>query len=122
MQEIRLTLPLNVHSAKKEAKTLTDWKFYVGNFPLFVLPAVSAIAYLLVPEKKRVLPSQNWVERLPSIHVNGPKEKNEQVQTSYLAGVGSVFAGIALKAISTYATQKLTSSFNEHRSSTRART
>jgi len=117
MQEIRLTLPSHVNSAKAEAKTLTDWKFYVGHFPFLVLPAVSVVAYLLVPEKKQVPLPQNWVDRLPSIQVNGVKAKNDQVKTSYLAGVASVVAGIALKAMTTYATQKLTSSFTGHNNS-----
>jgi|GEM_PF-2372702 len=112
MQQIRISLPASVKAAKNEVSNLSDWKFYVKSYPLFVLPTVAGLAYWLVPRKPSPVPAVEG-----KLHVANQKDAvgDPAVKKSYLAGVGSVVAGLAFRALSSYVTNKITSSFHHER-------
>lgn len=55
MDHVRSRLPYSMDAAKAEAKQFADWKYYVGRFPLTTVGAATALGYLAVPEKKRIV-------------------------------------------------------------------
>lgn len=112
MQRIRISLPASVEAAKTEVSNLSDWKFYVKKHPLIVLPAIAGLAYWIVPKK----PSPAPVFRGNTSFANQKNTVEDPAKKkSYFAGVGSVLAGMALRALSSYVTNKITSSFHQDR-------
>lgn len=58
MQAIRSDLPISMEEARDDVSKLTDWKYYVRQYPQWVLPAVAVTAYSLVPYVKKTASSQ----------------------------------------------------------------
>ncbi len=101
MREIRIRLPQQVLSAKQDVKQLSDWKFYVRSYPAILLPLVSLAAFALIPKGKKL----NAANRSSMTDNSSTKHaKTEQVaQRSFIAGVGSAVAGIALRSATSFA-------------------
>ena len=53
MNRVRRDLDYEVEELVDQANHLTDWRFYMKNYPFASLGAVAMLAYTLVPIKKR---------------------------------------------------------------------
>ncbi|MGV3486206.1 MAG: hypothetical protein ACO1RT_17440 [Planctomycetaceae bacterium] len=113
MQQIRLSLPAHLVEVKQEVRrdvrTLTDWKFYVRQYPAVVLPVVALATYTLVPKKAPPVveaTNRTLADMMPFV---SRKKEQEVAKKSWLAGVASVVAGLALKSATSYATGRASS-------------
>ena len=105
MQQVRDGLPLSIISAKAEVRELTDWKFYIRNYPSVLLPIIALTGFVLVPEKPNApvtIPrgfASGWLKTEQPPPATAAKQ-------SLLTGIASAAAGIALRSLTTYATKQ----------------
>jgi hypothetical protein len=55
MAELRRDVERDVRKVSRDARVITDWKFYVRRFPWAVAGAALVAGYLLVPKRKPVI-------------------------------------------------------------------
>lgn len=55
MDEIRCDLNDDMHDFVASAKTLTDYRFYLKEYPWACMAAVAAVGYLVVPNRVRII-------------------------------------------------------------------
>ncbi len=107
MHAIRLRLPQNFSAARQDVKQLSDWKFYVRRYPAVILPLVSLASFALIPKKASVRyePPAGFFDRvLPS---RKQEQKEEKVaQRSFLTGIISAAAGMALRSATSFAVSR----------------
>jgi len=63
MQAIRNELPYAMDDARRELKQFSDWKFYVGKFPLTSVAMTALVAYKLVPKSEPPRPQISVSQR-----------------------------------------------------------
>ena len=109
MSEIRGEMRHDMNTLVKNARTLSDWRYYVRNYPWACLGAAAFVGYLLVPPRIAVAapaPAPREGDR-PRTH----GEQKEKEQKKGLAGVvmGMVMSaalqgasGVAKKAVTHY--------------------
>lgn len=117
MQQIRLNLPSHFEEIRRDVRrdvqNLSDWKFYVRQYPAVVLPLVALTTFVLVP-KKAAPPKQPSSQSLSNmLPWNRQKREQEVATRSWLAGVVSVVAGLALKSATGYVTARVTNALGE---------
>jgi hypothetical protein len=106
MQAIRRDLPSGVEQTREEVSNLTDWKYYVRNYPHLILPLVTISAYSLVPQIRSqssqvaVLESDKGVQRVRLVDDSTPKK-------SFLAGLASAALALAVRQGSAIAARQL---------------
>ena len=116
MEQIRVNLPVHLvevtQDVKRDVQNLTDWKFYVRQYPAIVLPAIALASFALVPKKVPpvVETRKSFADMMPFI---SRKKEKEVAKKSWLAGVASVVAGLALKSATSYATGRASSLLRE---------
>jgi len=105
MRRIRASLPKSVNDAKGEVRTYSDWRCYLKAYPHIILPAASMIGYMLVPpiRPKRFNRSDSRQET----------KQETAAKSGFLAGLGSVVAGLAIRAASNYATKTLSAKLGD---------
>jgi hypothetical protein len=54
MAELRRELTFDVHEVSRNARVMTDWKFYVRRFPWAVAGVAAVAGFMLIPRKKHV--------------------------------------------------------------------
>ncbi len=107
MRAIRSDLPLGMEEAREDVSKLTDWKHYVRSYPQFVLPAVAAVAFSVVPSAKKTptgqvayLDDEKGIHRVRLVEDTVPKK-------SIVAGLVSSMLAMALRSGSTMAARHL---------------
>lgn len=118
MQQIRLNLPTHFGEVRRDVQNLTDWKFYVRQHPAIVLSLVALTTFALVPKKAKPL-SESSNSLATMLPWNRQQREQEVAKKSWLAGVLSVVAGLALKSATSYATGRMSHALGDlvtHRS------
>jgi hypothetical protein len=54
MAELRRDLALDVREVSRNARVMTDWRFYVRRFPWAMVGVAAVAGYLLIPKRKEV--------------------------------------------------------------------
>jgi hypothetical protein len=108
MSEIRGEMRHDMQTLVSNARTLSDWRYYVRNYPWACMGAAAFVGYLLVPPRIAVAaPAPPRSEPAPRTHT----EQKEKEQKKGLAGVvmGMVMSaalrgasGIAMKVVNQY--------------------
>jgi hypothetical protein len=62
MQDVRREVGVNVQGIRDSAKTLSDWRYYVKNHPWMCVGAVATLGFLLVPAKRKAVPTEDAKE------------------------------------------------------------
>jgi hypothetical protein len=62
MQQVRREVAANAQGIRDSAKTLVDWRYYVKNHPWMCVGAVAALGFLLVPSKRKPVPTEDAKE------------------------------------------------------------
>jgi|GEM_PF-3551442 len=84
MSEIRGEMRHDMNTLVTNARTLSDWRYYVRNYPWACLGAAAFVGYLLVPPRIAVAaPAPRASEPPPRTHT----EQKEKEQKKGLAGV-----------------------------------
>jgi hypothetical protein len=55
MAELRRELECDVRQVSDDARTMTDWTFYVRRFPWAVAALAAAAGFMLIPKRKQVI-------------------------------------------------------------------
>jgi hypothetical protein len=108
MEQIRCDLAGNVGHLSDDAKTLTDYRYYVRQHPWLTLGAAATAGFLAIPRKAKQL---NYVSPDPEILAALLKKNQLVVQTkaeatpkrSLLATGASLLAAAAMRAALSYA-------------------
>lgn len=105
MARIRAGARWKAVQIKRETKQLTDWKYYVKSYPWLVAGGAILLGYLLVPQRRTVLPASLPVGRPPQ----GPSDETVETvkKTGLLAGAAALVWSVLYKAGTTYATRRL---------------
>jgi hypothetical protein len=108
MSEIRGEMRQDMQTLVKNARTLSDWRYYVRNYPWACMGAAAFVGYLLVPSRVTITtPAPRAPEPAPRPHA----VQKEKEQKKGLAGVvtGMVMSaalrgasGIAMKMVNQY--------------------
>ncbi|QDT19775.1 hypothetical protein [Gimesia chilikensis] len=65
MKRLRNELDGDVHQIKQSAATLSDWQYYIRNYPWISLGGAALIGYLLVPKRLEIQsPDAETIEKL----------------------------------------------------------
>jgi hypothetical protein len=54
MAELRRELSTDVREVSRQARVMTDWRFYVRRFPWTMVGVAAVAGYLLIPKRKEV--------------------------------------------------------------------
>jgi hypothetical protein len=112
MEQIRCDLASNVTHLSDDAKTLTDYRYYVRQHPWISLGAAAAVGLLLVPRKTKQQPMSTdpaVLEELLKKNQLVVQTKSEVNQKRGLIATGaSLLAAAAMKAAMNYAQKKAT--------------
>jgi hypothetical protein len=108
MEQIRCDLAGNVSHLSDDAKTLTDYRYYVRQYPWICLGAAAAAGFLLIPRKtKQVAPDPALLRELLKKNELVVQTKSEVNQKRGLIATGvSLLAAAAMKAAVGYAQQQ----------------
>ena len=108
MSEIRGEMRHDMNTLVTNARTLSDWRYYVRNYPWACLGAAAFVGYLLVPPRIAVAaPASHAAESPPRTHGH----QKEKEQKKGLAGMvmGMVMSaalqgasGVAKRAVTQY--------------------
>lgn len=55
MSQVREHLSHDVHEIAENARVMSDWRYYVRNYPLICAAAAVAVGYLIVPSRVRIV-------------------------------------------------------------------
>lgn len=83
MAELRRELSSDVSEVGRNARVMTDWRFYVRRFPWAVAGVAAAAGYLLIPQKKElkvISPDPNALAEMfkkEQLKVQAPASKQE---------------------------------------------
>lgn len=65
MKRLRNELDGDVHQIKQSAATLSDWQYYIRNYPWMSLGGAALVGYLLVPKRLEIQrPDAETIEKL----------------------------------------------------------
>lgn len=105
MEQIRCDLADNVSNLSDDAKTLTDYRYYVRQHPWLSVAVVAAAGFVLIPRKtKQVAPDHAVLEELLKKNQLVVQTKSEANQKKGLIATGvSLAAAAALRAAMSYA-------------------
>jgi hypothetical protein len=79
MAELRRELECDVRQVSDDARTMTDWTFYVRRFPWAVAALAAAVGFMLIPKRKQVIkPDPEMLAEL----VKNKKVKVQQVAST----------------------------------------
>jgi hypothetical protein len=79
MAELRRELECDVRQVSDDARTMTDWTFYVRRFPWAVAAVAAAAGFMLIPKRKQVIkPDPEMLAEL----VKNKKVKVQQVAST----------------------------------------
>jgi hypothetical protein len=108
MEQIRCDLADDVSHLSDDAKTLTDYRYYVRQHPWLSVAVVAAAGFVLIPRKtKQVAPDHAVLEELLKKNQLVVQTKSEANQKRGLIATGiSLAAAAALRAAMGYAQQK----------------
>lgn len=111
MEQIRCDLAGNVSHLSDDAKTLTDYRYYVRQHPWITLGAAAAAGFLLIPRKAKQQFSTDpaILEELLKKNQLVVQTKSEVNQKRGLFATGvSLLAAAAMKAAMNYAQKQAT--------------
>lgn len=108
MEQIRCELAGSVSHLSDDAKTLTDYRYYVRQHPWMTLGVAAVAGFLLIPRKtKQVVPDAALLQDLLKKNELVVQTKSEVNQKRGLIATGaSLLAAAAMKAAMNYAQQK----------------
>ena len=115
MQDIRCELDRDVDQVRQSASQLTDWRYYIRNYPWVCLGAAAAIGYILVPRKLYVQkPDVKTLEKLARdqklvIESNPSQQQKKGIVRSAAGLVGS----LALRAATAHLMGKLAAGYGQ---------
>lgn len=113
MREIRQRMSGEATQVADDAKLLTDWRFYVRQFPGAVLATCACVGYLIVPPRRKTFtPDEKTLRKLAAenklVFRGGPSQK-PGLTDSLLALAGNAAARAALA----YARQHVGKAFQD---------
>ncbi|QDV17531.1 hypothetical protein Pan153_21840 [Gimesia panareensis] len=100
MERLRKELDEDVHHVKRSASSLTDWQYYIRNYPWLSIGGAALIGYLIVPRKLEIQsPDAETLEKLARnnrlVVENQPRQQSSQ---SGLQSAASFLTGLVVKA------------------------
>ncbi|QDU49230.1 hypothetical protein Pan110_15490 [Gimesia panareensis] len=100
MERLREELDEDVHQIKRRASSLTDWQYYIRNYPWLSIGGAALIGYLLVPRKLEIQsPDVETLEKLARknrlVVKNQPRQQSSK---SGLQSAASFLTGLVVKA------------------------
>jgi hypothetical protein len=121
MAAVRSTLDENVHELVENARTLTDWRYYVKSAPWGAVGAAAAIGYFVVPRRIQIVqPDAEEIAKLAKKHqiVVEHKAKAEAKQGGPAQLVMTMLANAMLRAVTAYASQQAGKIFGQQAAET----
>lgn len=114
MRQLRKELDEDVHQIKRSAATLTDWQYYIRNYPWLSIGAASLVGYLLVPRKLEIQsPDAETLSKLARknrLVVEHQPEK--QASHGGLQSAASFLTGLVVKAVAAQVMHHLADRFS----------
>lgn len=115
MQNIRCELDRDFDQVRQSASQLTDWRYYIKNYPWACLGAAAAIGYLVVPRKVHVQnPDVKTLEKLARdqklVIESNPSQQEKKGVVRSAAGF---VAGLALRAATAHLMGKLAAGYGQ---------
>jgi hypothetical protein len=108
MAQVRRELNLNYGEVVENARDLTDWRYYVRNYPWATLGAAVAIGYLVVPNRiQMITPDANELLKLARKQKLVVEPKPQAEPKSTVGGqVFNMLANMLTRGLISYAGQK----------------
>lgn len=108
MAQLRGELRTDVTRTTAAAKQLTDWRYYVRQYPWATAAAVAAAGFLLVPRKReRPLLDEAALEKMVAEkRVVVIPQKPTEAKKSMVGAIGSLVAAAATRAAMNYASHR----------------
>lgn len=126
MAQVRRSVRWDVEETTSAAKRLTDWQYYVRQFPWATAAAVAAVGFMLVPRKREqpLIDKAALEKMVAEKRVVVIPQKPETAKKSALASVGGLLAAAATKAAMNYVSHRFAESGRpvEERDTARVRT
>jgi hypothetical protein len=106
MAQVRRAVVWDVEETTTAAKRLTDWRYYVRQFPWATAAAVAAVGFLLVPRKReRPLVDESALAKMVAEkRVVVIPQKAESTKRSAISSIGGLVAAAAARAAMNYVT------------------
>lgn len=111
MQVIRRDLDHDFDQVKQGASQLTDWRYYIKNYPWACIGLVAAAGYIVVPRKLQIQsPDARTLEKLARQNKLVIESKSSEDENPGAIKTAVTFlSGLALRAVTTHLVQKLAS-------------
>lgn len=109
MADVRQVLDEDIQSIAQSAKVMTDWTYYVKQYPWASVGAAAALGYLMVPNKVFITrPDADQLEKLAKRNKLVVKANPEpQAQTGIVGAIFSLVASMAMRGVMAYVGQQL---------------
>jgi hypothetical protein len=116
MQLIRRDLDHDFDQVKQSASQLTDWRYYVRNYPWTCVGLAAAIGYIVVPRKLQIQsPDTKTLEKLARKNKLVIESKSSEDDKPGAVKTAVTFlSGLALRAVTAQLVQKLASGMDQN--------
>lgn len=118
MEQLREELDEDVHQIKRSASSLTDWQYYIQNYPWLSIGGAALVGYLLVPRKLEIQsPDAETLEKLARKNrLVVEHQPGQQSSKSGLQTAASFLTGLVVKAAAAQLMHHLAEGFSSQES------
>jgi hypothetical protein len=109
MADVREVLDDDIHNIAQSAKVMSDWTYYVKQYPWASVGVAATLGYLLVPNKVFITsPSADQLEKLAKRNKLVVKANPQpQAQAGIVGALFSLVASMAMRGAMAYVGQQL---------------
>jgi hypothetical protein len=108
MAQLRGELRTDVTQTTAAAKQLTDWRYYVRQYPWVTAAAVTAVGFMLVPRKreKPLIDEAALQKMVAEKRVVVIPQKPTEAKKSMVGSIGALLAAAATRAAMNYVSSR----------------
>ena len=109
MREVRVELRDEMQEIVDNARVLSDWHYYVRQYPWLCLGAAAALGYLIVPQRVQVIKpdSKAIADMIRQHQVSVTTQVKPQPSPGLLGGLVNMAAGMAVQGLLAVASAQL---------------
>ena len=109
MREVRVELRDEMQEIVDNARVLSDWQYYVRQYPWLCMGAAAALGYLIVPQRVQVIKpdSKAIADMIRQHQVSVKTEVKPQPAPGLLGGLVNMAAGMAVQGLLAVASAQL---------------
>jgi hypothetical protein len=116
MAALRRDLQRGVESVSESARVMTDWRYYVRQFPFATAAVAAAVGYLLIPRRPQVIvPDAQTLAKMArnnQVWVKTGAPKSSEGPRGMLAGLVALAAGALGRAAVAWVGEQMKSSLS----------